>query len=92
MSQLQRVIFNLADGRRKYATHNGEMLAWDDDDLSSLNANIDEYGMPVFTADFQQFDFNHALLRERFPKAKIVRVKSIDTESYYSPLNPNVIF
>lgn len=92
MSQLQRVIFNLADGHRKYATHNGEVLAWDDDDLSSLNANIEEYGMPVFTADFQQFDFNYTLLRERFPKAKVVRVKSIDIESYRDPLNPEIIF
>lgn len=88
----QRVIFILTDGRRKYATHRGAMLSWDKEDIESLQRNIDKFGMPVFTADFQKFGFDYEDLRLRFPKARIVHVKSVELEDYYQPLDNNVIF
>ena len=89
----QRVIFTLTDGRRKYATHNGELLEWDKDDLQSLKDNIKRFGMPAFTADFQKYDVSAEVLKSRFPDAKILRVKSIETENAYNnPLNPEIIF
>jgi hypothetical protein len=89
----RRVIFTLADGRRKYATHNGKMLTWDENDLDSLYDNIERFGMPAFTADFQKYDVSAVALKRRFPEAKILRVKSIETENAYNnPLNPEIIF
>ena len=88
----QRVIFRLKDGRRKYATHNGSMLYWEEYDLESLANNVEMYGLPVFTADFQRYDFDKESLRERFPNARIVRVVGYDVEDASLPLDPDVIF
>ena len=88
----QRVIFKLKDGRRKYATHNGAILWWEQYDLDSLARNIEVIGMPAFTADFQRFDFDYNALRERYPKARIVRVAGYEIEDVYSPINPDVIY
>ena len=88
----QRVIFKLKDGRRKYATHNGAILWWEENDLDSLAKNIELFGMPAFTADFQRFDFDVNALKERFPKSRVVRVVGYETEDAYLPLNPDVIF
>ena len=88
----QRVIFKLKDGRRKYATHNGAILWWEQYDLDSLARNIEVIGMPAFTADFQRFDFDYNALRERYPKARIVRVAGYELEDVYSPINPDVIY
>ena len=88
----QRVIFKLKDGRRKYATHNGAILWWEQYDLDSLARNIEVFGMPAFTADFQRFDFDIESLRRRFPKARVARVIGYEVEDAYLPLDPNVIF
>lgn len=88
----QRVIFTLADGRRKYATHNGSMLFWEQDDLASLRENIDNYGMPAFTADFMKFDVSFDRLRNRYPDARIVRVVAVESEDARQPRNPEIIF
>jgi hypothetical protein len=48
--------------------------------------------MPAFTADFQRFDFDYNALRERYPKARIVRVAGYEIEDVYSPINPDVIY
>ena len=89
----QRVIFTLTDKRRKYATHNGKMLTWEQNDINSLYDNIERFGMPAFTADFQKYDVSAKALKSRFPDAKILRVKSIETENAYNnPLNPEIIF
>ncbi len=89
----QRVIFTLSDKRKKYATHNGKMLTWEQDDLKSLYDNIERFGMPAFTADFQKYDVSAVALKERYPDAKILRVKSIEIENAYNnPLNPEMIF
>ncbi|MBS6458795.1 MAG: hypothetical protein KH375_01395 [Alistipes sp.] len=88
----QRVIFKLKDGRRKYATHNGSMLWWEENDLASLSRNVELIGMPAFTSDFQRFDFDIESLRRRFPKARVARVIGYEVEDAYLPLDPNVIF
>lgn len=90
---VQRVIFTLQDKRRKYATHNGKILSWEQNDLKSLNDNIERFGMPAFTADFQKYDVSAEALKERFPEAKILRVKKVETENANNnPLNPEIIF
>lgn len=92
MSRLQRIVFRLNDGRHKYATHNGEILLWDKEDIESLHRNIELYGMPAFTADFAKYATSYRELRTRYPKAKIVRVAAVENEDSSLPLDPDIIF
>ncbi len=87
-----RVIFQLGNGKRKYATHNGKILLWDDYDLLALRRNLVDYEQFAFTEDFQHFDFSVEALRERFPDATLVRVRGFRTEDPAFPINPNIIF
>lgn len=86
-----RVIFQLANGKRKYATHNGEVLLWDDYDILSLRRNLVEFEQFAYTEDFEHFAFSADELVQRFPRAKIIRVKGFRTESIDVPLNPKII-
>lgn len=90
--KLQRIIFLLQDGRRKYATHNGQIEKWEKIDIASLETNIGAYGMPAYTADFAKYGYTYELLKERYPDAKIVRIIGFETEDHDLPLNPEVIF
>lgn len=90
--KLQKVIFHLEDGRKKYATHNGEMLRWERREVEALECNREWYGNAAYTADFAKYDVVAANLRKRFPDAKIVRVVGYETEDHDLPLRDDVIF
>lgn len=63
-----RVIFCLTNGKRKYATHNGEILLWDDYDLLALRRNLLDYEQFAFTDDFAYFDFRQRHCESVSPK------------------------
>lgn len=86
-----RVIFQLANGKRKYATHNGKVLLWDDEDIRALKLNLIKYETFAITSDYQHLAFSAYELAERFPKAKIIRIKGFRVESADEPLDPKVI-
>ena len=86
-----RVIFQLANGKRKYATHNGKVLLWDDEDIRALKLNLIKYENFAITSDYQHFAFSAYELAERFPKAKIIRIKGFRVESADEPLDSKVI-
>lgn len=88
----QRVIFTLSDKRKKYATHNGKMLTWEQGDLNSLNDNIERFGMPAFTADFQKYDVSAEALKECYPESEILQVAQVESEDAALPLNHEIIF
>lgn len=90
--KLQRVIFSLEDGRRKYVTHNGEIEKWTETEIENMRQNIERDGQPAYTADFAKFAITVADLRRRFPDAKIIRVTAFDNEDHDLPLDPNIIF
>lgn len=90
--KLQKIIFHLEDGRKKYATHNGEILKWERLEIEALQSNIEKYGYPAYTADFTKYDVTAADLRVRFPSAKIIRVTGYKTEDHDLPLSPEIIF
>lgn len=86
-----RVIFRLANGKRKYATHNGKVLLWDDYDLLALRRNFVDYEQFAYTEDFEHFAFSSDELARAFPSRKIVRVIGFRAESTDVPLNSKVI-
>ena len=86
-----RVIFQLANGKRKYATHNGKVLLWDEEDIRALKLNLIKYEIFAITSDYQHFAFSAYELAERFPKAKIIRIKGFRVESADEPLDSKVI-
>ena len=86
-----RVIFQLANSKRKYATHKGKILLWDEEDIKALRLNLIKYEQFAFTEDFEHFAFSADELAQRFPRAKIVRVKGFRTEEAELPLNSKVI-
>lgn len=86
-----RVIFQLANGKRKYATHNGKVLLWDEEDIRALKLNLIKYENFAITSDYQHFAFSAYELAERFPKAKIIRIKGFRVESADEPLDSKVI-
>ena len=86
-----RVIFQLANGKRKYATHNGKVLLWDEEDIRALKLNLIKYENFAITSDYQHFAFSAFELAERFPKAKIIRIKGFRVESADEPLDSKVI-
>ena len=86
-----RVIFQLANGKRKYATHNGKVLLWDEEDIKALRLNLIKYEQFAITSDYEHFDFSADELAQRYPSAKIIRVKGIRTEAAELPLNSKVI-
>lgn len=90
--KLQRIIFRLEDGRRKYVTHNGEMEKWAESEIENMRQNIERDGLPAYTADFAKFAATVAGLRRRFPDAKIIRVIAFEHEDHDLPLNPDIIF
>ena len=86
-----RVIFQLANGKRKYATHNGKVLLWDEEDIKALRLNLIKYEQFAITSDYQHFAFSAYELAERFPKGKIIRIKGFRVESADEPLDSKVI-
>lgn len=86
-----RIIFQLANGKRKYATHNGKVLLWDEEDIRALKLNLIKFENFAITSDYQHFAFSAYELAERFPKAKIIRIKGFRVESADEPLDPKVI-
>ncbi len=90
--KLQKVIFHLADGRKKYATHNGKLLQWDKQDVAALEQNREEYGKAAYTADFMRYDVVANNLCERLRNAKIVYVVGWEIEDFDVPLRDDVIF
>lgn len=86
-----RVIFLLGSGKRKYATHNGKVLLWDEEDIKSLKLNFIKYEQFAMTEDMEHFAFSADELAQRFPWAKIIRIKGIRTEDAEMPLNSKVI-
>lgn len=86
-----RVIFQLSNGKRKYATHKGKILLWDEEDIKALRLNLIKYEQFAMTSDYEQFAFSADELVQLFPRAKIVRVKGFRTEDAELPLNSKVI-
>ena len=86
MTREWRVVFVLTNGKKKYATHNGEILLFEKPDLDALFMNFDKYERFVFTDDLQDFDFTVEELKKRHPyERRFVRVKNIVLED---PLTP----
>lgn len=90
--KLQRIIFQLEDGRRKYATHNGEMEKWSEVEIENLCHNLERYGPAAYTADFAKYGISAKELRERFPDARIIRIVGFDHEDHDLPLDSHIIF
>lgn len=88
----QKVIFHLDDGRRKYATHNGEMLQWEQCEVEALERNRSKHGKAAYTVDFAKYDVVAADLRRRYPNARIVKVVGFEAEDHDLPLRDDVIF
>ena len=86
-----RVIFRLANGERKYATHNGKVLLWDDEDIKAIKINFIKYEQFAFTEDMKHFAFSTDELVRRFPRTKIIRVKGFRVVPADEPLDPKVI-
>lgn len=86
-----RVIFQLANGKRRYATHKGKVLLWDEEDIKALKLNFIKYEQLALTEDMEHFAFSADELAQRFPRTKIVRIKGIRTEDAELPLNSKVI-
>lgn len=81
-----RVVFVLTNGKKKYATHDGEILLFEKPDLDALFTNFEKYERFVFTEDLQDFDFTIEELKKRYPyERRFVRVKNIVLED---PLTP----
>ena len=81
-----RVVFVLTNGKKKYATHDGEILLFEKLDLDALFTNFEKYERFVFTEDLQDFDFTIEELKKRHPyERRFVRVKNIVLED---PLTP----
>ena len=81
-----RVVFVLTNGKKKYATQNGEILLFEKADLDALFMNFEKYERFVFTEDLQDFDFTIEELKKRHPyDRRFVRVKNIILED---PLLP----
>lgn len=86
MTREWRVVFVLTNGKKKYATHNGEILLFEKPDLDALFMNFDKYERFVFTEALQDFDFTVEELKKRHPyDRKFVRVKSIVLEDSLTP-------
>lgn len=86
MTREWRVVFVLTNGKKKYATHNGEILLFEKPDLDALFMNFDKYERFVFTEDLQDFDFTVEELKKRHPyDRKFVRVKNIVLEDSLTP-------
>lgn len=64
-----RVIFKLANSKRKYATHNGKVLLWDEEDIRALKLNLIKYETFAITSDYQHFAFSAYELAE-IPESK----------------------
>lgn len=90
--KLQRVIFHLEDGRRKYVTHNGDIEKWVEVEIENLRRNMKRSGPAAYTADFAKYGISARELRERYTDAKIIRIVGFETEDHDLPLNPNIIF
>ncbi|CDN30195.1 hypothetical protein BN938_0460 [Mucinivorans hirudinis] len=90
--KLQRIIFHLDDGRKKYGTHNGEVLRWEKGDIEAMRINGRNKLRAAFTADFQRYDTDFRELRARFPASKIVKVVGYAIEDYDLPIDNEVIF
>lgn len=86
MTREWRVVFVLTNGKKKYATHNGEILLFEKPDLDALFMNFDKYERFVFTEDLKDFDFTVEGLKKRHPyDRKFVRVKNIVLEDSLTP-------
>ena len=83
MSKLQRVIFTLEDGRDIYDMQGENFTPWEEADINALLENIQRFGMPCFTADFEHYDVNYESLRARFPKEDLIRVKGVHFRNHY---------
>ncbi len=90
--KLQRIIYILEDGRRKYVTHNGEIEKWTEVEIENLRRNMQRFGPAAYTADFVKYGISARELRERYPDAKIVRISDFETEDHDLPFNPEIIF
>ena len=88
----QRVIHHLEDGRKKYSTHNGEVELWTVHEVANLKHNQMRYGNGAFIADFSKYAVEWRELRERYPKAKIIKVVGFENEDHDLPIDPTVIF
>ena len=88
----QRIIHHLEDGRKKYSTHNGEMELWTTHEVGNINRNRVRFGDSAYTADFSKYDVEVKNLRQRYPKAKIIRVVGFESEDHDLPINPQIIF
>ena len=86
-----RVIFRLANGKKKYATHQGQILLWDEDDIRALKLNLIRYEKFAYTEDLEHFAFFAEDLAVRYPRTPIVRVTGFRKEEATDPLDPNVI-
>ena len=82
---MKRIIFTYGNGEKRYVTHNGRILSWDPEDIAAFEQNVKEYGLPVVTSDFQQYDVTFKALRSRFPCARILRVVGYEIVSAYEP-------
>lgn len=87
-----RVVFVLTNGKKKYATHNGEILLFEQNDLHALFKNFEKYERFVMTQDLQDFDFTLEELKRRHPfERRFVRVKDIILEDSLNPLKKTTL-
>ena len=86
-----RVVFKLANGQRKYATHQGKVLLWDEEDIKAIKINFIKFEQFAFTEDLEHFAFSTDELVQKFPRSKIIRVKGVRAIPADEPLDQNVL-
>lgn len=87
----QRVIHILEDGRRKYVTHRGSVVKWQQYEIDVLSRNLQRFGCAAYTYDLTAYDVTVEGLKMRFPFAKIVRVVGFETEDHDLPFRKGII-
>lgn len=88
---LRRVVFRLEDGRRKYATHHGEILEWEMCDIKALRENISRIGQPIYSPDFSYYACSFADYRNKFKRGTFIRIVGFYTEKLCDPIDPTAI-
>jgi len=84
-----RLIWILADGRKKYSTKRDEPEVWTDSEIEILKLAIKQNGKPVFDSDLFWFAPNrNTLLQFGY---KIIECVSYELEDINLPLRKDVI-
>lgn len=86
---MKRIIWELADGRRKYSSKKGVPLEWNEDELFLCKESIELHGITGYANNFGVFGFVKQL--EELGFTDIIECTSITLEDWDSPLTEGVL-